>query len=433
MKPNNRATSKQLARIVREIAKARAGRSYPSLFRVFLLVAASGDVPRAKRILAWMYAVPPTRVATALSTDAIDAFCAAAELGDVTKGLPYFGPPRDDVPPLRARVAAAEGMIRERVLRDAFSGAAPKNDGWQKQDPTDRMTWVARWRRIQAIARQGTKTAEQDALARLDAYLRDIPPGQRFTAGGDELALALDLAYRHEGEVLVGAWLAKHGARLVEAPFLLETALCFRAVAAKMVQGVLREAIGLSTAEIEAALRAIEKVVGAAPMQTQRSQPPPKIQKRRVSCSYSQVHLEPAELTAKERAQVHFQKRNDAKKGMSLFPTMVGIGTPSDTAYVDAEITVALAAKPAVRLDGVTQAVTFPLAVRGPLRLTSVDSAGDEEPIVIPSGTYDVLARFVPKTAPRGSAKAGLRVFKLELAFHAQGVLEAPRTLRLEA
>src|SRR5690606_29257297 len=104
-----------------------------------------------------------------------------------------------------------------------------------------------------------------------------------------------------------------------------------------------------------------------------------------------------------------------------------------ETDYVDAEITISTTSKPDTSLDGVTQAVAFPLVVRGPLRLTSVDGAHDEEPLVVPPGTYDVLARFFPKKAPRASAEAGLRVFKLDLAFHAKGALGAPRTLRLEA
>jgi hypothetical protein len=105
---------------------------------------------------------------------------------------------------------------------------------------------------------------------------------------------------------------------------------------------------------------------------------------------------------------------------------MVGIETPSDTDYVDAEVT--LSDDDVVALEGVVRAVAFPLVVRGPLLLSSV-SGGEDEVLEIPSGTYDVVARFVPKKAPKASASAGLRVFALLLMFHRAGVLGAPRVL----
>lgn len=429
--------AKKLAQLTKEIAKARAEALHASLFGVFVLVAATGDVPRAKRILDTMYGgrtPPPTKVASALSTQAIDGFCAAADLGEVTKGLPYFGPARAQVPPIGERVRGAETMIRERVTTDAYGGVVvPETDAWRDKDPNDRATWIERWRRIQSVAREGTVAAEKDALARLDAYLGDLGEGARMIAHGDELALALDLALRHAGDALVAAWLAKHRGRVVEERFFLESAMCFPAVASAIVRGALREAIGLSPKDLDAALAELDATLDRAAEKAARATKPPKIQRRRVSCSYAQIHLEPASPTDEEKALVHFQKRRDSEEGMSLFPTTVAIATPSETDYVDAEVTVSSASTPDTSLDGVVQAVAFPLVVRAPLRLTSVDSARDEEPLVIRPGTYDVLARFFPKKAPRASAEAGLRVFKLELAFHAAGALGAPRTLLLEA
>jgi hypothetical protein len=84
-------------------------------------------------------------------------------------------------------------------------------------------------------------------------------------------------------------------------------------------------------------------------------------------------------------------------------------------------------------LEGVAQAVAFPLIVRGPLRLRSATAGEDDEPLVVPPGTYDVLARFFPKQAPGKSAAAGLRVFRLAITFHPAKALDAPKTLRLDA
>ncbi|MBX3230845.1 MAG: hypothetical protein KIT84_01400 [Labilithrix sp.] len=422
---------KELARAAAEIAKTPPHKLHPPLFRVFLLVAATGDVPRVKRVLGWMYGArtpAPEKVASALSTQAIDGFCAAAGLGDVTRGLPYFGPPRGEVPSLAARVAANAAMIHERVTCDAFDHAPP-TDRWRKTSPKERAHWIERWRWVQCLAREG---AEREAFAQLDAYLEALGPRDPLVGSGDELALAMELAHRSGADALARPWLEKHARRFVEERFLLETALCFPAVAARIAKGALRDASGLSPADVDAALGSIDAALGETKATTKASAKIPKIQKRRVSCSYSQVHLEPAALSKAEKAQVYFQKRGDAKAGMSLFETMVAIATPSETDYVDVEVVIAPAAKPETSLAGVAQAVAFPIVVRGALVLRSV-AGGDEEPLVVPAGSYDVLARFFPKKAPRASAEAGLRIFKLALVFHAKGALKAPRTLELEA
>jgi len=152
---------------------------------------------------------------------------------------------------------------------------------------------------------------------------------------------------------------------------------------------------------------------------------------RRVSCEYAQVHLEPASLDDVEQQQVYFQEDGDSERGMSLFPTMVGIGTPKDTDYVDAQISLAKRVPGAADWEGAAQVVTFPLTVRGPLVLRSV-AGNDDDPLLVPPGAYDVLARFSPKKAPRASEASGLRVFSLTLSFHPQGALGAPQTICLE-
>jgi hypothetical protein len=189
-----------------------------------------------------------------------------------------------------------------------------------------------------------------------------------------------------------------------------------------IVRGDLRDTVALSDADLEDAMRAVDVAIeastGALPKAT------PKVQRRRVGCEYSQVHLEPAARDDTEREQVYFQRDEDHEQGMSLFPTMVGIATPSETAYVDAEVRVSRSTPGDVDMGGVEQAVAFPVVVRGPLVLRSVSGGeGDDEPLVVAPAAYDVVARFIPTKAPHASAAAGLRVFTLAISFHRGGTL----------
>lgn len=416
-----------LARVAKELAKASPKKIHRVLFDAFEVVAATGDVARAKTLIDWMYgrAPAPVEVASALSTQAIDGFTAAAKLGDRTRGLPCHPPSAEAPGALADRVKAAEAMARDRLLMNAYAGDLPRDDGWQKKKPSDPFRAIDRWRRIQALCLAGK---EADALARLEALLADWAPDERGVAYGSELVLALDLALRHGKKSEIPAWLARHGARFAEESFLLQTALCLPAVAAFVAGGGLRDVIGLSDADLDAAMKALDAAFPSAAPTKAAAKAPPKVQKRRVGAEYSQIHLGPAAPSEGEKKQVHFQKKADTGRGMSLFPTMVGIGTPSDTDYVDVEVTLSSAKK--ADLAGAAQAVTFPLEVRGPLLLSSV-SGDEDEPLAVPSGTYDVLARFIPKKAPKASAEAGLRVFTLLLSFHPPGTLGAPKTLKM--
>ena len=420
----------RLARLAKELAKASPKKVHRVLFDAFEIVAAAGDVPRATKLVEWVYgrAPAPTEVASALSTQAIDGFCAAAKLGDRSRGLPCFPPSDAPASGLADRVKAAEAMVRGRVFVNGYGGKMPTDDGWQKKKPSDPFRAIDRWRRIQALCLAGK---EKDALARLEALVDEWEPDERGVAYGDELVLALDLALRNGKAAKIPGWLARHGARFADESFLIQTALCFPAVAAFVAGGGLREVIGLSDVDLDGALRALDAAfpatAKAAPAKAAATKAP-KVQKRRVGAEYSQIHLGPASLTAAEKEQVHFQKKTDSKRGMSLFPTMVGIGTPTDTDYVDVEVS--LSAEKKVDLAGAVQAVAFPLEVRGPLLLSSV-SGDEDEPVTVPTGTYDVLARFFPKKAPKASAEAGLRVFALSLSFHPAGSLGAPKTLRM--
>ncbi|WP_224240961.1 protein kinase family protein [Hyalangium gracile] len=416
--------AKRLAGLAKTIAKAKPEKLHPLLFDAFVVVAATGDAKRAARVLDWMYGrVPaPTQVAHVLSTQAIDGFCAAAGLGDRTKGLPAQGKVTGS---LAERVKRAELQVRERVTANAYDGNPPKDDAWEKKEEPWRT--IDRWRRIQTLA---AAKKEQDALTRLVGYLADLDSKANGAGYGDELVLGLDLALRNGGEQYIPGWLDRHGHRFASSPGLLLGMFCLPAVATAVAKGLLTGTIGLSTRELDEALDAIEEALEKV-MKPARTAPKPaaKVQRRRVSAEYSQVQLEPAELNSQEQKQVHFQKKSDHTRGMSLFPTMVGIATPPETVYVDAEITVVDGARNSVDPKDAVQAVAFPLNVRGPLLLRSATGTEDD-PFVIPNGDYDVLASFFEKKAPRASA--GMRVFRLELSFHPAKSLGAPKTLRLE-
>ena len=419
----------RLAKLAKEMAKAKPKKLHRILFDAFEIVAAAGDVPRATTIVGWMYgsrSPAPTDVASALSTAALDGFCHAAKLGDRTGGLPRHERTVTSRGPLAERVAEAETTVRGRLTMNAYSGELPTTDAWMKKKLDDPWRSIDRWRRIQRLVDEGN---EKEALARIADLLDDLAPDQRGAAYGDELVLALDLALRNGGEARIPAWLARHGHRFESESFLIQSALCLPAVAASIVRGDLRETIGLSEGDLDAAMKALDEALTVA-MSAVPATAIPKVQKRRVTCEYSQVHLGPETLDATEKEHVHFQKPDDSAKGMSLFPTMVGIGTPTDTDYVDVEISLSNETK--ATLDGVVQAVTFPITVRGPLLLSSV-TGDDEDPFVVPNGSYDVLARFLPKKAPKASSKSALRVFTLLLTFHPAGALGAPKTLRMES
>lgn len=356
----------------------------------------------------------------------MDVFCAAAKLGDRTQGAPGAV-----VGTLAERVTCVEATVRARVTLDCYSGEAPQDDAWQTMQEPWRTNH--RWRRIQPLTEANE---EAEALEHLTAYLADLSPEARGAGYGAELVLALDLALRaRSGQVdaEIAEWIERHGHRFESEPFLLETALSFPSVASATTGGLLHGTIGLRETELDAALNAIDAALASAMKAAAKpTTVTPRIQKRRVSAEYSQVHLAPSDPTAAEAELVHFQEPGDSERGMSLFETMVAIGTPPDTDYVDAVVSIARDEAPDPALAGVVQAVSFPIVVRGPLILRSATSF-DGEPLLVPPGTYDVLARFKPKKSSRASYAAGLRVFELLLSFHTAKSLGAPKTLLMEA
>jgi hypothetical protein len=428
----------QLAAVAKKLAKTKPDKAYPLLFEAFTIVAAAGDAARAGEILGWMHGArlpPPKKVGTALSTQAIDGFCSAAGLGDRTNGRPSF-PEDAEVGALPERLRAADTMIRWRITSDGYSGHRLERDAWRALPTTDVWRRINRWRDIQALLTPDDESAlaprELAALSLLEELLDELQADDRGAGYGNELVLALDLALRHGRETQATAWVARHGGRFQSEAFMVETALCLPAVAKAIAGGLLRAVIGLSDAQLATAVAALAGSIAAA---ASAPVPTPKIQKRRVSCEYSQLSIEPETREGAESEVVFFQDRRESEQGMSLFGAMVGLGTPSETAYVDAEVTLDRAsAKPGAvpKLEGAVQAVAFPLAVRGPVHLRSVFGGGDDEPVILPPGRYDVLARFFPKKAPRAEAEASLRVYRLALSFRPGGSLAAPRCFVLE-
>ena len=111
---------------------------------------------------------------------------------------------------------------------------------------------------------------------------------------------------------------------------------------------------------------------------------------------------------------------------MSLFPTMVGVATPSETFWVHVQVAVEPAGP--VALGKAVQTVCFPLKVRGPLRLGNANhDVLSDDPLPVPPGQYDVLATFLQPRVARS-----WRSFPVRLSFRPAGSLGALRTLKLE-
>lgn len=427
-------TAAALTRIAKQLAKAKPAQVYARLYDGFVTLAGAGEVEACATLLRWMYeghALLPESPPTALSTGVIDGFCLAAALGDRTRGLPAR---RADAPSggtLAQRARAAERWVRRDLVMNASLRAPLVNEDWRAlPDPPRR---VYQWQWIQQLAAPAADGAlpatEALALAELEPYIADWRREWRGVGNGAELVLAIDLAVRHDRRDLVRSWLASQGHRFHTPAFLVEEALCLPAIARAVARGELRLVDGLDAAAVTAALGAFE--IALARSAAAASAPPrrvPKVQKRRVWCEYSQFYLEP-EVPDPADTRAYFQDRRESEQGMSILRSRVAIGTPGDTAYVDIEAS--LAAVPPDP-EGAVQVVAFPLRVDGPLYLRNVAPGDDTDPLIVPRGTYDVLACFYPKTSTRAWARTSLRAFRLVMSFLPEGAVSAPRCVRLE-
>ncbi len=281
--------------IAKKLPRAKPAQVHALVYGAFEVAALAGETRRAAALLALLYGgLPPAkRVITALSTHAIDGFCLAAELGDLTKGQPTHPNALTDGGSLAERVAAIERGARARITRNAFLGDYPLSDAWREKPRQDPWFAIDRWRRVQAGVRPEAVTArsEREALARLRELLADWPAAEKGPGMGAELVLALDLAFRHGAEADAKDWIAAHGHR-VHGADLTALMLCVPAVAARMVAGAFRPLLQASDAELHTALDRIVEEGGAlggeAAKGPARPRRVPSVQKRKVSCSYSQ-------------------------------------------------------------------------------------------------------------------------------------------------
>ena len=145
----------KLGAIAKKLAKTKPDKAYPLLYEAFTYVAASGDVARATQLVDWMYGgrVPrPEEVATAISTPALDAFCAAAAIGDRTKGEPTWPATTEPRPPLEARARDAGRLVRWRTMNDRYEGNRLAREQWRALPSTDPWRRINQWRDIQEAA-----------------------------------------------------------------------------------------------------------------------------------------------------------------------------------------------------------------------------------------------------------------------------------------
>jgi hypothetical protein len=148
--------------------------------------------------------------------------------------------------------------VRARVTSGGYAGDVAAGGESMSRASDDPWRRIRLWRHIQGLVRGGR---ERDALEPLSTLLAEIPPEGRGPGYGDELVLALDLAARHGARAMIAEWLHRHGHRFEREPFLIQTALCLPAVATMIVEGELRDTVGLSEGELDNALAALDRAL----------------------------------------------------------------------------------------------------------------------------------------------------------------------------
>ena len=410
--------------VTKDLRKVRADRIGRVLFGAFTHFAFAGDVERSGTLLDAMLATAKTSTGKH-GPDYLHASVFVPHLVDVVSDAAKLGDRKGGEGSHASRVRAGELMARWWLTQDGWSGTAiPKEGSWLgKKDARSRQ--IDHWRYIQSLARptddgKDAKT-EKKALASFEAYEAAWGPEERGAGYGNELVLGLDLALRHGREDLARKWRERQAHRFGES-FQVEAALTLPSLARAAFDGWFAPVIAVSDAERASLYEAIMEVVTSRAAETPavKQKPVPRVQKRVVDASYSQFYLE---HLAEEDVVEYFQDKRESAQGMSIFPSRVGIATPSDTLEVAVEVSVA--PKPTA-LPKVVQSVAFPFTVGGPLVLRSVADEDVDEPIVIPPGRYDVCVQFALKKA------GNLRVFRAVMDFCPEGACDAPRCLLLE-
>jgi hypothetical protein len=415
----------------KKLGKVKPAKAYELLHRAFLVFATAGDVEHAGALVRLIYAgaLPrPTTLANVFGSGPVDGFSAAAKLGDLTKG----DPPAPHVASARTldeRVRRHEMFVRARLTGDAYLQFPTPQDHWNTLEGREL------WRRAQILARFDDDgippRSEGEALEALTKYMDGwcAHPDERGAGFGQEVSLAFDLAIRHGATDRVTRWLPALGPRLLD--WGMNEPLCLPHLARAVCSGLLRRHIGLTPAQETSLYRAIEEATNAlAQGATPSPEPAGKPALRRVTAQDGQFYLEHA---TSPKDQVFFQDDRESPQGMSIFATKVGLATPSETGECFIELSIPNGTSQA-KAPGVVQAVSFPFVVTGPLFVRSINGGGDDEErdVVLPNGSYDVLARFFSKRATKRDAEAGLRAFRVTLDFHPAGTLGTPECIALE-
>lgn len=416
----------ELERVVTKLATSKPKKAYPLLHQAFVVFAGAGRLAHAEAVIRLAYdpRLPrPSKPVDILGTAPMDAICVVGDFGDLTKGEPnteYLARANG----LAARVQAGGLLVRGDLVRDAYPHSPRPSGHWSTLAGTDL------WRTIQILAVDGTAG---EAFAALTKYMDSWceTPEERGAGYGKEIILALDFAVHLDATQHLERWIAAVGRHLVlYTTYRVAQALCLTGVAGAIGGGLLAPLFDLSDEDADRHLRAIEAAVAqliAAP-EIPSEYDPTTPTRREVSGIYSQFSLEHENPP---RHEVFFQDAREFDQGMSIFGSQVGIATPNETASCTVEIQLRRDPAPTSFEDAV-QAVAFPFTVKGPLFVRSATGGDEDDPVVLPHGTYDVLARFFPAPAPEHEAEVGLRVFRVALDFHPAGSLGAPRCIKLE-
>ncbi len=410
-----------LAASAKRLAKAKPAKVYGILHEAFLVFVAAGHVAEATAIVRLIYGgkLPrPTEVVHALGTGPMDGFCAAAGLGDLTKGEPateFLASAKT----FAERLRVSEEVVRERLTDDAYTQFRKPKAKWTALEGREL------YRKAQLLA--SSTSTEPEALAAftkyMDAWCND--PEDRGAGYGQEIALVFDLALRHGARDRIAGWLPVLGSHLLD--WEIHEALCLPVLAKAIAEGLLAPLVALPKDQAKTLCRAIAAAVPKASAAPAKAGKPAR---RTVSAEYSQFHVGHAESDPDE---VFFQHKRESPQGFSLFATKVGIATPTDTA--ECVVTLAVArGEPKAKIEAAVQAVAFPFVVSGPLFVRSVTGGDDDEDdeVLIPNGRYNVLACFFPKRAAKEDAEVGLRAFDVTLDFYPPSALDAPKCIKLE-